>query len=79
MISPGLNALSDEPDSIGTRKIDYMLPYVLFQKDRKKYHLVDTTHLAALKYREYTSNKEGSSGFCSKGMFLGTHLLSIMS
>lgn len=66
--------LSDEPDSIGTRKIDYTLPYVLLQKDRKKYHLVDATHPTALKYREYTSNEKGTSGFRSKGIFLGTFL-----
>ncbi|KAF9642708.1 hypothetical protein BDM02DRAFT_3192806 [Thelephora ganbajun] len=69
-ISPGLNALSDEPDDIGTRKINYTLPYALLQKDRKKYHLVDATHPTALTYREYTSNEKGTSGFRSKGIFL---------
>jgi hypothetical protein len=73
-VSPGVNALPDEPDSVGTRKIDYTLPYVLLQKDRKKYHLVDVAHPTALKYREYTSNEGGSSGFRSKGIFLGTYL-----
>ena len=78
-ISPGLKTLADETDNVGTRKIDYTLSYVFLQKDCKKYHSVDATHPTALKYREYTSNEGGASGFCSKSIFLGTCSSSIAS
>lgn len=77
-VSPGVNVLPDEPDHIGTRKINYTLPYVLLLKDRKKYHLVDVTHPSALKYREHTSNEGGTGGFRPKGIFLGTHPASFL-
>jgi hypothetical protein len=73
--NPGIKTLPDEPDNIGTKKIDYTLPYILLKKDRKKYHLVDIAHPTAAQYKVHTTGERGSGGFRSKGIFLSAHLL----
>jgi hypothetical protein len=71
-LNPGFNLLPNEPDGVGTPKTGYTLPYVLLRKDRKKYHLVDIAHPTAEDYKEHTANGSSTSGFRTKGIFLGT-------
>lgn len=70
-ISPGFQHLPDEPDTTGTKRIEYTLPYVLLQKDYRKYSVVDDTHPVASKYKEFLSGDGNNAGFRAKGIFLG--------
>lgn len=73
-INPGFKAIPDEPDTVGMKRIEYSLPYVLLQKVRKNYLVVDNTHPAALEYKTYLSGDGGNAGFRAKGIFIGEHL-----
>ena len=73
-ISTGFKSVPDEPDATGMRKIEYSLPYVLLQKMRKNYYLVDDTHPVATTYKTYLSGDMAGAGFRAKSLFLGAYL-----
>ena len=73
-ISAGFKSIPDEPDTIGMRKIEYSPPYVLLQKVRKNYHLVNDTHPIATTYKTYLSGDTGNAGFRAKSLYLGEYL-----
>ena len=64
------NSIPDEPDALGMKRIEYSLPYVLVQKIRKSYLVVDDTHLDAKKYKSYLSGDTTNAGFRAKSIFL---------
>jgi len=69
---PGFQDIPDEPDSTGLKKLNYQLPYVLLEKNRRSYRLVDETHPTAEMYQEHmTSGKTKTAGFRSKILFFG--------
>lgn len=70
-ISPGFKLIPDEPDTIGMKKIEYSLPYVLLQKIRKNYFIVDDAHPIATKYKAYLSGDTTNAGFRAKSIFIG--------
>jgi len=53
------------------KRIEYTLPYVLLQKMRKNYHIVDDTHPVATMYKANLSGDTTSAGFRAKSIFLG--------
>lgn len=72
---PGFQDIPNEPDSTGLRKLDYQLPYILLEKNRKIYRLVDETHPTVETYQEYlTSGKTKTAGFKAKTLFFGEHI-----
>lgn len=78
-ISPGFNSVPDELDTHGVKRIDYSLPYVLLQKSRKNYQVVDDTHPVATKYKAHLSGDTTNAGFRAKSIFLGECLCSTTS
>lgn len=71
-VDPVFKRLPDEPDDIGVKRVDYTLPYVLLQKTRKTYQVVDETHPDAATYRDYLSGeKSKNAGFRAKSLFFG--------
>ncbi|KAF9646684.1 hypothetical protein BDM02DRAFT_3130252 [Thelephora ganbajun] len=70
MVSPGFKYIPDEPDNIGMKRIKYSLPYVLLEKDYRKYNIVDDTHPTATKYKEALSGDGTNAGFRAKGIFI---------
>ena len=73
-IAPGFKTIPDEPDTVGMKRIEYSLPYVLLKKEYRKYHIVDDTHPTAIKYKETISGNTTNTGFRAKGIFLGEHV-----
>ncbi|KAF9643389.1 hypothetical protein BDM02DRAFT_3191711 [Thelephora ganbajun] len=71
-VSPGFKYIPDEPDNIGMKRIEYLLPYVLLEKDYRKYNIVDDTHPTATKYKEALSGDGTNAGFRAKGIFIVT-------
>lgn len=69
--TPGFKAIPDEPDTSGMKRIEYSLPYVLLQKDYRRYNVVDSTHPNGAKYKEFLSGDGSNSGFRAKGIFIG--------
>ena len=70
-ITPGFKSIPDEPDTTGIKQIEYSLPYVLLQKEYRKYKIVDNTHPVATKYKECLSGDVSNAGFRAKGLFIG--------
>ena len=78
---PAIGTLPNEPDTVGKKRVEYSLPYVLLFKERKKYHVVDATHPNAIKYMEVANGwKDGpkdsskkNSSFRAKSLFFGAH------
>lgn len=64
--------VANEPDNVGLKRIDYSWPYVLLQKDRKKYDAVDHTHPTGVIFRDNLSGRSSGASFRGKGIFLGT-------
>lgn len=73
-ITPDFGILPDEPDSTGIKRIEYSLPYILLQKEYRKYKIVDDTHPIATKYKECLSGDISNAGFRAKGIFIGWYL-----
>jgi hypothetical protein len=73
-IDPGFEIIRDEPDSIGTKRVDYTLPYVLLKKEYRKYKIIDDTHPDATKYKEALSGEGANAGFRAKAIFIGVYL-----
>lgn len=69
--TPGFKTIPDEPDTSGMKRIEYSLPYVLLQKDYRKYNVVDDTHPIGAKYKEFLSGDGSNAGFRAKGIFIG--------
>jgi len=76
--------LPNEPDTVGKKRVEYSLPYVLLFKERKKYCVVDATHPNAFKYMEVANGlKDGpkdslngskkNSSFRAKSLFFGVY------
>lgn len=72
-IAPGFKSIPDEPDTVGMKRIEYSLPYVLLRKEYRKYHIVDDTHPIGTKYKEYISGDTSNAGFRAKGLFIGEY------
>jgi hypothetical protein len=71
---PGFKEIPDEPDETGVKKVDYVLPYLVLEKVRKSYHLIDATHPSGETYREYLAgDKSKGAGFRAKTLFLGMY------
>lgn len=72
--TPGFSDIPDEPDSIGMKKLEYSLPYILLEKCRKTYSLVDATHPSSRSYKQYLAGDKGkNAGFRAKTLFLGVY------
>ena len=71
-IDPIFQRLPDQPDAIGVKCIDYTLPYVLLQKTRMTYTVVDATHPDAMTCKDHLSGEKAqNAGFRAKSLFLG--------
>ena len=70
-ITSGFKTIPDEPDTSGMKRIEYSLPYVLLQKDYRKYTIVNDTHQIGAKYKEFLSGDGSNVGFRAKGIFIG--------
>ena len=70
-LSPGFKDILDESDTTGIKRIEYSLPYVLLQKQYRKYTVVDDTHPVGARYKEFLSGDGSNSGFQMKGIFIG--------
>lgn len=75
-IDPGFEDIPDELDSIGVRRIEFSLPYLLLKKEYRKYTIVDDTHPTAARYKEALSGEGTNAGFRAKSIFIGKLLLS---
>lgn len=79
-VTPGFRAIQDEPDDIGTKRIDYSLPYILLHKIRKKYFVVDEAHPIGATYKDnLAGDQTKGAGFRAKSLFLGESPHSIVS
>lgn len=78
-IAPGFKSIPDEPDTTGMKRIEYSLPYVLLQKIRKNYNVVDDAHPVAMKYKAYLSGDAANAGFRAKSIFIGEYLCCLAS
>lgn len=72
-LSPVFKDIPDEPDTAGMKRIAYSLPYVLLQKEYRKYTIVDETHPVGAKYKEFLSGDGSNSGFRTKSIFIGEY------
>ena len=68
---PRFQDIPDEPDSVGMKKLNYQLPYILLKKNRKNYSLVDESHPTAETYQEYLAGANRTAGFKAKTLYLG--------
>ena len=66
--------VKNEPDDTGIKRIDYSWPYILLQKDRKKYVAVDHMHPTGSSYRDNLSGGSTHASFRGKAIFLGTSI-----
>lgn len=71
-INPHVMSIGSQPDNVGPKRIQYSWPYILLQKDRKKYEAVDCTHPTASIYRDNLSGDGAHSSFRGKAIYLGT-------
>ena len=55
------------------KRIKYSLPYVLLEKDYRKYKIVDDTHPVATTYKEHLSGDGANASFKVKGIHLGEY------
>ena len=77
-ITPDFGILPDKPDLTGIKQIEYSLPYILLQKEYRKYKIIDDTHPIATKYKECLSGDISYAGFRAKGIFIGWYLCPIV-
>jgi len=62
------------------KRIDCSLPYVLLQKIRKKYYVVDEVHPIGIIYKDNLAReKTKGAGFRVKSLFLGKYPCSVVS
>ncbi|KAF9642217.1 hypothetical protein BDM02DRAFT_3193673 [Thelephora ganbajun] len=69
-IAPGFKTIPDEPDNIGMKRIEYMLPYVLLEKEYRRYNIIDDMHPVATRYKEALSGDGSNAGFRAKAIFI---------
>jgi hypothetical protein len=70
-VDTSFKTIRDEPDTIGKKRIDYVLPYVLLKKEYRKYRIIDDTHPNAVKYKDALSGEGTNAGFRAKSIFIG--------
>jgi hypothetical protein len=72
LTTPGFKAIPNEPDDVGIKQVNYSLPYILLQKDRMKYPIVDEAHPTAQIYNDnIAGGKARGSGFRTRTLFFG--------
>ncbi|KAF9645702.1 hypothetical protein BDM02DRAFT_3189490 [Thelephora ganbajun] len=74
-IAPGFKTIPDELDNIGMKRIEYMLPYMLLEKEYRRYNIVDDMHPVATRYKEALSGDGSNAGFRAKAIFIGVRPL----